>query len=160
MKLLILRTISGLSIMMILGMIILSSCTKEPRNLDLFYGEWDVVERRWTIVDGTAGPISKQEYILEFNESNCGKRYNINYDETNEIKWVYQDGEPGNVEEERYILISTLQGESNGSFNFGKDRLYGVALLSEDEIGLRDRLTEISNDTLFHTVWNLELTKR
>ena len=151
---------SYLSIFSVLFVFIVSSCTEEPRNLDLFYGEWDVVELNTTTTNGNPGPVFKQEYILEFNESNCGKKYTVNLEETNEIKWVYQDGDPSNVEEERFLLISTLQGGSTGSFNFGKDRLYFVALLTEDKISLTDGTSRVSNDTLFYTVVNLDLTRR
>lgn len=143
------------ALMIVLLTIMTISCTQNDSNTHWFYGEWKVRDATWTLVNGKPGPTYVQEYYLELNENNCGTKYNINKEVINEVKWIFEWVEEHNY---HFLLYNTLS-ESSGSNDLARGNLYSVTQFTEEKMTLTRRSIGMSNDTTFHTIWNLKLTK-
>ncbi len=131
-------------------------CSEQESDIHLFYGEWSVREATWTLVNGKPGLSYVQNYFMELNLENCGTKYNLDKEETDRIKWLFNEG---NEVYENHFLLSLQSNPTGGISNLGNDNLYFVMKLSEEEIILSRSKIRMSNDTIFDTVWNLKLTK-
>ncbi len=146
------------SFWLILAIIILGimGCSEQESDIHLFYGEWSVSEATWTLVNGITGPVFVQNYFMELNSENCGTIYNQDKEETDKIKWIFNEG---HVIYDSYFLLSIQGNSTEGISNLGRDNLYVIRRLSEEEILFTRTKSTMSNDTIFKTIWNLKLTK-
>lgn len=144
----------SLLVLMTVMLLFYGCSTSDHEKLSHIYGEWKVEEIQQVMINNSEETLLTKEYLIEFDEENCGTTYDLDKEKLNSIKWGYQwtNGI------DRFMIATQLEN-AFGSSDFSISNLYEVGKLEEDEFLLSQEVITMQNDTTIAINKELILTR-